>query len=159
MLWHYTFCTSQHNNLFQHIKSKTHIWYVTDSGADDGLGYFGWAITTNTTILVEGYGQAQGNLSQAKSLQSESYGRILLMSFIKSYKVYYNVTDIPETQNYYCDNITFVKHIIKNKATMISPTNHTLAKYDDQMTMNALLKNFHERFIIITLKDTKILNK
>eukprot|EP00957_Ditylum_brightwellii_P001204 94632-Ditylum_brightwellii.AAC.1 len=111
-------------------KKKTHLWYVCDGGADGGLGFFGWIIATNTTILVEGYGQALENLSLAEFLQSESYGGIALMSFIKSYRIYYNDTDIPETQNYCCDNITVINCIKEIKAAMISPTTHNLADYD-----------------------------
>eukprot|EP00957_Ditylum_brightwellii_P169531 12902699-Ditylum_brightwellii.AAC.1 len=56
-------------------------------------------------------------------------------------RVYYNITDIHDTQTYYCDNITVINCIKEIKATKISPTTHNLAKYDVQLTLNALLKD------------------
>eukprot|EP00957_Ditylum_brightwellii_P001590 124423-Ditylum_brightwellii.AAC.1 len=35
-------------------------YYVTDGGADDGIGYFGWLIATETKIITKGYSQALG---------------------------------------------------------------------------------------------------
>eukprot|EP00957_Ditylum_brightwellii_P147005 11191758-Ditylum_brightwellii.AAC.1 len=88
-----------------------------------------------------GYGQALGNPSLAELLQAESYDSIALISFIKSYRMYYNITDTPDIQTYYCDNITVINQVKEIKATNISPTTHNLADYDIQITMIALCKD------------------
>eukprot|EP00957_Ditylum_brightwellii_P033685 2553056-Ditylum_brightwellii.AAC.1 len=42
------------------------LYYVTDGGADNKIGYFGWVIATDTRIITKGYGQAQGNEHQMR---------------------------------------------------------------------------------------------
>eukprot|EP00957_Ditylum_brightwellii_P137309 10467902-Ditylum_brightwellii.AAC.1 len=43
-------------------------YYGTDGGADDGIGYFGWLITTDTKIITKEYRQAHGSKHQMESL-------------------------------------------------------------------------------------------
>eukprot|EP00957_Ditylum_brightwellii_P138934 10590203-Ditylum_brightwellii.AAC.1 len=80
------------------------LYYVTDSGADDGIGYFGWIIATDTRIITKEYDQAQGNEHQMESLRAETYGGIAVFTFLKHYRMYYNILHPPNTQKYYCDN-------------------------------------------------------
>eukprot|EP00957_Ditylum_brightwellii_P048464 3677578-Ditylum_brightwellii.AAC.1 len=54
--------------------------------------------------------------------------------------VYYNITDVPGTQNYYRDGITVNNQIKEIKAANISPTTHNLADYDVQLIINVLLQ-------------------
>eukprot|EP00957_Ditylum_brightwellii_P107040 8167242-Ditylum_brightwellii.AAC.1 len=49
------------------------LYYVTDGGADNGIGYSGWVIATDTRIITKGYGQTQGNEHQMESLRAETY--------------------------------------------------------------------------------------
>eukprot|EP00957_Ditylum_brightwellii_P051366 3895604-Ditylum_brightwellii.AAC.1 len=55
--------------------------------------------------------------------------------------MYHNITDIPDTQTYYCNSITVINCIKELKATNKSSTAHNLGNYDVQMTMNDLLKD------------------
>eukprot|EP00957_Ditylum_brightwellii_P004001 304459-Ditylum_brightwellii.AAC.1 len=75
--------------LFSHWKHitddkelKTHIllckifYYVTDGDADNGIGYFGWLIATETKIITKGYCQALGIEHQMESFRAQTYGGI-----------------------------------------------------------------------------------
>eukprot|EP00957_Ditylum_brightwellii_P146693 11166429-Ditylum_brightwellii.AAC.1 len=61
---------------YRNGKNSKMLYYVTDGGADNGIGYFGWVIATDTRIIAKGYGQAQGNDHQMESLRAETYGGI-----------------------------------------------------------------------------------
>eukprot|EP00957_Ditylum_brightwellii_P123396 9408543-Ditylum_brightwellii.AAC.1 len=77
------------------------LYYVTDGGADDGKGYFGWVIATDTRIITKGYGQPQGNEHQMESLRAETYWGITVFTFLKHYRAYYEILDPPFKQKYY----------------------------------------------------------
>eukprot|EP00957_Ditylum_brightwellii_P000386 30129-Ditylum_brightwellii.AAC.1 len=87
------------------------IYYVTDGGSNDGIGYFGWVITTDTRIITKGYGQAQRNEHQMESLKAETYGGIAVFTFLKHYRIYYEISDPPSKQKYYCDNSTLIRRL------------------------------------------------
>eukprot|EP00957_Ditylum_brightwellii_P135336 10319643-Ditylum_brightwellii.AAC.1 len=44
-------------DLKRYIQLGATFYYVTDGGTDDGIGYFGWLIATETTLVTKGYGQ------------------------------------------------------------------------------------------------------
>eukprot|EP00957_Ditylum_brightwellii_P081447 6195801-Ditylum_brightwellii.AAC.1 len=52
------------------------LYYVSDGGADDGIGYFGWLIATDTKLLIKGNSQAISKEYLMESLQTETYGGI-----------------------------------------------------------------------------------
>eukprot|EP00957_Ditylum_brightwellii_P102051 7778444-Ditylum_brightwellii.AAC.1 len=101
-------------HITDHDKLKTQmllgkmLYYVTDGGADGGVGYFGWVITTGTRIITKGYGQAQGKEHQMESLRVETYRGIAVFTFLKNYRIYYDILDPPNKQKYYCDNSTLI---------------------------------------------------
>eukprot|EP00957_Ditylum_brightwellii_P101337 7722665-Ditylum_brightwellii.AAC.1 len=80
------------------------LYYVTDGGADNGIGYFGWVIATDTRIIMKGYGQARGNEHQMESFRAETYRGIAVFTFLKHTRIYYDILNPPNTQKYYCDN-------------------------------------------------------
>eukprot|EP00957_Ditylum_brightwellii_P136871 10437636-Ditylum_brightwellii.AAC.1 len=73
LLIYWSFKTRDENHLKQHILQKQPLYYTTDGGADDRLGYYGWVIANSTTKLVEGYGRALGDPELMESSRAKSY--------------------------------------------------------------------------------------
>eukprot|EP00978_Attheya_sp_CCMP212_P033250 scaffold133307_cov46-Attheya_sp.AAC.3 len=64
------------------IPSSTSLTFVTDGGATDGHGYFGWVmIATDTHILWQGKSKVLGNPHLMESLRTESVGMLSLTLF------------------------------------------------------------------------------
>eukprot|EP00957_Ditylum_brightwellii_P161583 12302491-Ditylum_brightwellii.AAC.1 len=61
------------------------LYCISDRGADNGIGYFGWLIATDTTVLIEIYSQAHRKESFMESLQAETYGGIALFLCLKHF--------------------------------------------------------------------------
>eukprot|EP00957_Ditylum_brightwellii_P044664 3386221-Ditylum_brightwellii.AAC.1 len=91
------------------------LYYVTDGGADDGIGYFGWVIAIDTKIITKGYGQAHGSKHQMESLRAETYGGIAVFNFLKHYRLYYEISEPPILQKYYCDDSTLISRLKYNQ--------------------------------------------
>eukprot|EP00957_Ditylum_brightwellii_P076821 5839251-Ditylum_brightwellii.AAC.1 len=85
------------------------LYYVSDGGADDSIGYFVWIIVTDTKILIEGNSQALGKDSLMVSLQAETYGGITLFFFLQYFHIFKNMSTPLNRQFYYCDNSTLMK--------------------------------------------------
>eukprot|EP00957_Ditylum_brightwellii_P030861 2338534-Ditylum_brightwellii.AAC.1 len=78
--------------LKEHLECTDKIYLVTDRGMHRGLGYFWWAIATETTILWIGFGQAQGNPSLQKSLRMEGISHLSLLRFLLCYITFHGIT-------------------------------------------------------------------
>eukprot|EP00957_Ditylum_brightwellii_P061790 4689085-Ditylum_brightwellii.AAC.1 len=74
-------------------------------------------------MVTKGYGQVLDTDHQMESLRAETYGAIALFAFLKKYRIYYNITDIPKTQRYYCDNITLIKRLQSDNTMKPYPAN------------------------------------
>eukprot|EP00957_Ditylum_brightwellii_P032536 2465366-Ditylum_brightwellii.AAC.1 len=86
-------------------------YYVTDGGADDGIGYFGWVIATDTKIITKGYRQTHGSKHQMKLLQAETYRGIAVFNFLRHYRIFYEILEPPILQKYYYDNFTLISRL------------------------------------------------
>eukprot|EP00957_Ditylum_brightwellii_P177912 13551396-Ditylum_brightwellii.AAC.1 len=116
------------------------LYYVSDGGADDGIGYFGWLIATDTKILIEGNVQALGKESLMESLQAETYGGISLFLFLQHVCVFKNTTTPPNHQLYYCDNSTLIKYLQQDQSNNPFPNQYSLADYTTHMTLQSIIK-------------------
>eukprot|EP00978_Attheya_sp_CCMP212_P042224 scaffold253689_cov69-Attheya_sp.AAC.1 len=47
------------HDLKQHLEQATNLYLVSDGGATEGHGYFGWVIATGSTVLWNGKGRVQ----------------------------------------------------------------------------------------------------
>ena len=139
-------------DLQKEIQLGTTFYYVTDGGADDGIGYFGWTIATETTLITKGYGQVLGTDHQMESLRAETYGAIALFSFLKHYRIYFNITDIPTVQRYYCDNITLIKRLKSDTTIKPYPSQFIQADYDAHMALQFAIKEIPGDLIITHVK-------
>eukprot|EP00957_Ditylum_brightwellii_P207890 15354983-Ditylum_brightwellii.AAC.1 len=116
-------------------------YYVTDGGADNRIGYFGWVIATDTKIITKGYGHTHGSEHQMESLRAETYSGIEVFTFLKHYRTYYEILDPPFTQNYYCDNSTLIRRLKYNQTKANYPSFYTQADYDAHMTSAKIIKD------------------
>eukprot|EP00957_Ditylum_brightwellii_P000781 61857-Ditylum_brightwellii.AAC.1 len=117
------------------------LYYVTDRWADDGIGYFGWVIATDTKIITKGYGQAHGNKHQMKSLRAETYGGIAVFTFLEHYRTYYEILDPPFKQKHYCDNSTLICRLKYDQTEAHYPSLYTQADYDAHMALAKILRD------------------
>jgi hypothetical protein len=132
---------------------------VTDGGANDGIGYFGWTIATETTLVTKGYGQVLSTDHQMESLRAETYGAIALFTFLKQYRIYFNITDIPKIQQYYCDNITLIKQLQSDNTMKPYPSQYIQADYDAHMALQSAIKEIPGSLTVTHVKghqDRKI---
>eukprot|EP00957_Ditylum_brightwellii_P204444 15339289-Ditylum_brightwellii.AAC.1 len=116
-------------------------YYVTDRGADNGIGCSGWLIATDTKIITKGYRQAHGSEHQMESLQVETYEGIAVFNFIKHYRIFYEISEPPILQKYYCDNFTLISRLKYNQTGSQYPSLYTQAKYDVHMTLVKLVQD------------------
>eukprot|EP00957_Ditylum_brightwellii_P128073 9767909-Ditylum_brightwellii.AAC.1 len=71
------------------------LYYMSDSGVDNGIGYFGWLIATETTILIECNGHTIGKESLMESSRAETYGAIVIFLFLHYMQIYKNTYSHP----------------------------------------------------------------
>eukprot|EP00957_Ditylum_brightwellii_P147237 11211681-Ditylum_brightwellii.AAC.1 len=56
------------------MQLQEQIYFVIDGGLDDNIGYFGWVIATDQTILWENRGHVQGEKGQIETLCAKRIG-------------------------------------------------------------------------------------
>eukprot|EP00957_Ditylum_brightwellii_P211084 15365731-Ditylum_brightwellii.AAC.3 len=71
-----------------------------------GTGYFRWIIATDTTVLWEGLGQAQGNSDLIDPLLTKGIAYLSLLRFLLRYCIYHDTSIQPDTALHYCNNLT-----------------------------------------------------
>ena len=125
------------------IERGVKLWFVTDGGAKDGKGYFGWVIATATQILWRGKGKANGNPHQMESLRTESVGMLSLMRFLYHYCTYHGFTPDAHQADHFCDNKALVSRMNWYERRDVATTNASLTPDHDvqiqiEETMNSL---------------------
>eukprot|EP00957_Ditylum_brightwellii_P198270 15108418-Ditylum_brightwellii.AAC.1 len=128
------------------------LYYVTDGGADDRIGYFGWLIATVTRIISKGYRHVQGNEHQMESLRAETYGGITVFTFLKHYRIYYNISDPPNKQKYYCDNSKLICRLKYDQTEPHYLSQNNQADYNAHMTLQNIMQELPGEMEIIHVK-------
>eukprot|EP00978_Attheya_sp_CCMP212_P027776 scaffold93923_cov54-Attheya_sp.AAC.1 len=90
--------------LHELLISETALTFVTDGGAIEGHGYFGWVIATDTYIIWRGKGKVLGNPHLMESLRTESVGMLSLTLFLLHYCKYHEIELENRNICHYCDN-------------------------------------------------------
>jgi hypothetical protein len=128
------------------------LFLVTDGGANDGHGYFGWVIATSSEILWRGKGRVPGNRHLMESLRTESVGMLSLTIFLLHYCNFHDITLQNENMFHYCDNSTVVKRMNWFQDRINSSPNSHLAPDNDvqvqiEATMDKLKTKFPTRWV------------
>eukprot|EP00978_Attheya_sp_CCMP212_P011911 scaffold29619_cov63-Attheya_sp.AAC.6 len=137
------------HNLKQHLEQATNLYLVSDGGATEGHGYFGWVIATGSTVLWNGKGRVQGNTNLMESLRTESVGLLSLTRFVYHYSKYYNLNLNQATTYHYCDNPTVVRCMqwYTDRRDIIETPNHILSPDNDvQVQIEATLRELSSNF-------------
>eukprot|EP00957_Ditylum_brightwellii_P001367 107155-Ditylum_brightwellii.AAC.1 len=71
------------------LQENIDIFFVSDRGTTDGLGYFGWVVETHIEVLVQYKGYTADNPDLIKSLQTESIRALLLLRFTHQFCNYH----------------------------------------------------------------------
>ena len=126
--------------------SKT-MYLVTDGGAVEGHGYFGWVIATNSKILWRGKGRVPGNRHLMESLRTESVGMLSLTIFLLHYCTFHNIDLENENLFHYCDNSTVVKRMnwFQERANT-SANSHLAPDNDVQVQIEETFKKLKTKF-------------
>eukprot|EP00957_Ditylum_brightwellii_P110346 8416277-Ditylum_brightwellii.AAC.1 len=98
-------------DLCEALQSGEQLFFVTNGGATDGTGYFGWVAATVCSTLVEAKGHALGAAHLMESLRTESTFILLLVLFLLHFRKFHNVQLSPNTWLQFCDNSTAVKRM------------------------------------------------
>jgi hypothetical protein len=126
--------------------SKT-MYLVTDGGAVEGHGYFGWVIATNSKILWRGKGRVPGNRHLMESLRTESVGMLSLTIFLLHYCKFHNIDLENENLFHYCDNSTVVKRMNWFQERVNTSANSHLAPDNDvQVQIEETFKKLKTKF-------------
>ncbi|WP_317203152.1 hypothetical protein [Janthinobacterium sp.] len=86
--------------------ASSHIMIVSDGGAKDDKGYFGWIIGTKHEVLWEGQGPARGNPMTAQ--RAEAYGKLSWICFLKHYVAFLDIQVRCEVSSF-CDNMGVIQ--------------------------------------------------
>jgi hypothetical protein len=120
------------NRLKQLLESgeKLHLYLVSDGGAKDDLGSFGWELAVGRTILWNCMGPTFG--LQPGSFRAESYGMLSVMLFLDHYFRFFQVEVSDNVDHlFYCDNQGLLKRIGYAMDPSWDNPNHCLsAEYD-----------------------------
>eukprot|EP00957_Ditylum_brightwellii_P082199 6250295-Ditylum_brightwellii.AAC.1 len=81
------------------------IWWVTDGGLDDDIGYFGWVIAIDQQILWKNRGHTPGHEEYIETLRTEGISHLLLAVFMKHYLIFHEVRIDQDQTIHYCDNM------------------------------------------------------
>eukprot|EP00957_Ditylum_brightwellii_P082282 6256238-Ditylum_brightwellii.AAC.1 len=92
-------------------QSTEQLYFVTDGGETNGVGYYGWVIATMCGILVEGKGHATGLPPLMESLCTESMSILSLLCFLLHYSRFHGLTITPDAWFQFCNNSTAVKRM------------------------------------------------
>ena len=93
-----------HIPLHELICTNRFLYFVTDGGATEGHGYFGWVIATHTKILWQGKGKVHGNPHLMESLRTESVSMLAMLLFLLHNCEFHNIATINNNLCHYCDN-------------------------------------------------------
>ena len=123
------------------LQDDQKLYLVSDGGEENGLGYFGWVIASETEILVKHKGHAAGNPSLIESLRTESVGALSIISYILRLCEFYEIQLPRHKTVHYCDNKTAVNRIRASQRWNILYPNMTLkADYDVQAQIDETIK-------------------
>eukprot|EP00957_Ditylum_brightwellii_P146149 11127637-Ditylum_brightwellii.AAC.2 len=82
-----------------------------DGGQTEEGGYFGWTISTETTIPWRGGGYTQHCGHLMESLYKDSVSLLSLLRFLLRYSQYHGVKIQEDTTIHYNDNLTLVRRM------------------------------------------------
>eukprot|EP00957_Ditylum_brightwellii_P025466 1925305-Ditylum_brightwellii.AAC.1 len=139
MFQHFYFLTTNTNAIAKLLLASK-FYYISDSGVNNGIGYFGWLIATEANILIEGHRQALGKESLMESLRGETYGEIAIFLFLYYFRIYTNTSTPPNRQYYYTDNSTLIKRLQQDTKSKPYPNQYTLTNYNVHTTILNLIK-------------------
>ena len=88
------------------------IWIVTDGGVSDSIGYYGWVIATDTTILYESQGSVQGNDEEMDSTRAESGALLEALIFLTTLYQKRTLIRAPNIKHF-CDNMVVTERMGK----------------------------------------------
>jgi hypothetical protein len=106
------------------------LYLVSDGGAKDDLGSFGWEIAVGRVVLWKCKGPTFG--LDPRSFRAESYGLLSVLLFFDHYLQFFHV-DVQETVKhlFYCDNQGLLKRINSYFERAWLNPNHCLASEHD----------------------------
>eukprot|EP00957_Ditylum_brightwellii_P039048 2951196-Ditylum_brightwellii.AAC.1 len=87
-----------------------------------------------------------------ESLRAETYGGIAVFTFLKHYRIYYDTSDPPNKQKYYCDNSTLIRRLKYDQTEPHYPSQNTQADYDAHMTLQKIMQELTGEMEIIHVK-------
>eukprot|EP00957_Ditylum_brightwellii_P081520 6201960-Ditylum_brightwellii.AAC.1 len=126
------------------LKSNNKLYFVSNGGESDRLGYFSWVIATNMEILVTNHGQAKGNQEQIESLHTESVAALSPVSFLNRLCMFHNVSLSNEECIQLSNNKTIVRHIQwYHKQALLTPTYCLTSDFVVQIQIESDLTKFN----------------
>ena len=139
------------------LQDEQKIYLVSDGGEENGLGYFGWVIASETEILVKHKGHAAGNPSLVESLRTKSVGVLSIISYILRLYEFYEIRLPKHKMVQYCDNITAANRRRSSQRWNVLYPNTTLkADYDVQSqidkTIRQIKRNQHTEWESLHVK-------
>jgi hypothetical protein len=137
------------NELLLHelLQIQRSLNFVTDGGATEGHGYFGWVIATNSKILWRGKGKVLGNPHLMESLRTESVGMLSMTLFLLHYCKFHDIEVTNNNLCHYCDNSTVVGRMQWFQERDINtPNSHLSPDNDVQSQIEATMQELQTTF-------------
>jgi hypothetical protein len=106
------------------------LYLVSDGGAKDDLGSFGWELAIGRTVLWTCKGPTFG--LDPRSFRAESYGLISVLVFLDHYLQFFHVIVSATVEHlFYCDNKGLINRIDSSMNYSWTNPNHCLASESD----------------------------
>eukprot|EP00957_Ditylum_brightwellii_P055503 4206013-Ditylum_brightwellii.AAC.1 len=116
------------------LQDDISLYFVTDRGAVDGAGYFGWVIDTALEILVRNKGHATGEPTDMESLRTKSISALSLLIFVCHYHQYKQLKLNADNRIHFCDNKTSVRRLQWHQLRhILNPSSTTGSDWDVQL--------------------------
>jgi hypothetical protein len=133
------------SSLLEHLDSIQHVgrlkellesgetlklYLISDGGAKDDLGSFGWELSIGRLVLWQGKGPTFG--LDPGSFRAESYGMLSVLLFLEFYIQFFQVSVTESIEHlFYCDNKGLVNRISASQDRSWQNPNHCLASEAD----------------------------
>ena len=132
------------------------ILLVTDGGAEEDSGYYGWVIATSDSVLITGTGRLACANSQLQSLRPETTSYLACTAFLGQYLGHHNPR-VEARITHFVDNMTVVRRMtaynMQEKGSLLSMT---LPDMDIQLQVQENLeKIFKDHHVTIQTKHVK----
>eukprot|EP00957_Ditylum_brightwellii_P025027 1893841-Ditylum_brightwellii.AAC.2 len=129
------------------LESSENLYFATDGGETNGIGYYRWMIANVCDRLLEANDHAPGEQNLMESLQTESTATLSILCFLLHFRSFHHLALTVNAWLQLCDNSTAVKRMKWINLCSVLKMSLTLAAdFDVQLKIEDTLKQLGIRW-------------